>query len=506
MNISFLHPDNQAATAGHLTSQFSGLSSGLSSGQSSALTRLLAATAALLLSACAQLPPESPSPNALTIPERAATGLPGARPSWPATDWWKVYQDPQLNHLIELALQQSPSLDSTRARLLIASAQLRGSQAGSEWSGQLNANVNRQRYSGTGLFPPPIGGNYYTEQTVQAQWQYQFDWWGKQRAKIAAAAGEAHAREAEIAIAERQLVDAVLHGYFAYQAALAHQASSRVLLSLTEELRGEQQKRLSHGLANADELRSVDLQLAELRSQMAAFRQQSQLQLAALNALLGLNLQQTGQLNLRSRPLPEAQASLPQHLGLELLARRPDLQAAQWRVQAAISRVEWSQAAYYPDINLSAAIGLDSIAIGDLLKSASRTVYLAPALSLPLFDQHRLDAQLGERRGERDLALADYRQSVVVAIREVAQAVAEVQASQQQQSEQQQMLSTSAASQHASEQKLQYGLTARQSLLNAQLNTERQRDACTSARLQHLLAQLELSKALGGGYQAAAAH
>jgi multidrug efflux system outer membrane protein len=124
-------------------------------------------------------------------------------------------------------------------------------------------------------------------------------------------------------------------------------------------------------------------------------------------------------------------------LGIELLARRPDLQAARWRVEASLERIEATEAAFYPDINLSGFIGTDTVSLDELLKHASRTLSIGPALSLPLFDSGRLKASLSAARSRRNEMIADYNQTVFKAVSDVAQEGASLQGLQNQIAEQQ---------------------------------------------------------------------
>jgi hypothetical protein len=106
---------------------------------------------------------------------------------------------------------------------------------------------------------------------------------------------------------------------------------------------------------------------------------------------------------------------------MELLARRPDLQAARWKLEASLSKIDAAKAAFYPDVNLTGSIGLNSVKAEDLLQLASRTLYIGPSVSLPLFDSKRLDAQLDGARTNRNERIAEYNQTIVDAVREVAQ-------------------------------------------------------------------------------------
>ncbi len=151
----------------------------------------LAAALALALAGCAGLPP-SPAPVDLsaTVP---LGDLPGGG-EWPAAQWWKRYQDPVLDQLVDLALASSPSLDSAHARFDSARQSVRLAGAASGVRVEAAGDANRQRLSDYGLFPPALlGFHWYDQFDLGLQATYTFDWWGKQRAAIASATDQAHA-------------------------------------------------------------------------------------------------------------------------------------------------------------------------------------------------------------------------------------------------------------------------------------------------------------------------
>src|SRR5215831_4998942 len=148
------------------------------------LTRSAVLPTALLLAACASTGGLAPKSETISPASLAASrSLADAKISqeWPAADWWKRFADPQLDALIDEALAGNPSMGAARARLDRATAF--AGAAGAPLTPQVSASadLNRQRYSATGIFPAPIGGSYYTQGQLALQFNYEIDFWGKNR-------------------------------------------------------------------------------------------------------------------------------------------------------------------------------------------------------------------------------------------------------------------------------------------------------------------------------------
>ncbi|CAM4029340.1 efflux transporter outer membrane subunit [Roseateles saccharophilus] len=469
-----------------------------------ALTLLVAVLSAVLLCSCASVPPE---PHAVAQPDAAPAELPadirlaGAQ-AWPAQRWWASYGDAQLDALVDRALQASPSLAAAAARVEAARSALVVSRAAAGAEAGVSADANRQHYSANGLLPPPIGGASFNEFSVKLQARYDFDLWGRNRAQVAAAAGEAFAREAEQVQVREKVGGAVARSYFELQSLWALAANLREQAAAQQLLVDDKARRIVHGLASADEARVEQARLAELRARIAEAEAGAVGQREALRALLGHGDDAIA--TLQPRPLPTGQAMLPQRLGYELLARRPDLQAARWRVEASMSRVEAARAAFYPDVNLAASVGLDSLTLPNLLKTASRTFFAGPSLALPLFTTGALKGQLGGARSARDELIADYDHRVLDAVRDVAQAAAALQGLAAQASQQHEATVLTQAQQRSSEARLRQGLADRAATVQAGLAVLRERQAGLQLDRQRLQTEVALTQALGGGFHAEA--
>ncbi|WP_229257208.1 efflux transporter outer membrane subunit [Duganella callida] len=459
----------------------------------------LALAAALTLAGCA-----TPAPDTTPLARRdiasaeLAAGIKLAHEGWPQAQWWTIYHDEQLNGLIRQALAGGPSLEVAASHIGSARSALSRTVADLGVDVSLYGNANRQRYSGTGLFPAPIGGAYYSEQTLRLDLHYNFDWWGRNRAQVASAVGELNAGRAAYAEAEQALAASIAQSYFRLQGAWARLANTEQLAATQTALVRDQQKRIAQGLASADEQRAAEMDLSLTRKQLMQLKTDIAHEREALRALAGAD--NTALAGLKPVALNAAPHTLPARLGMELLARRPDLQAARWKLEASLSRIDAARAAFYPDVNLTGAVGLDTVRMENLLQAASRTVYLGPTVTLPLFDSKRLDAQLDSARTARNERIAEYNQAVLDAVRDVAQDAAQLQGIERQIGEQAAATASARAQLASAQARLDHGLASHAGVLNARLALLRQQDADLYLQQVQLLAEVALTNALGGGY------
>jgi multidrug efflux system outer membrane protein len=453
-----------------------------------------------LLAGCISVPADTNKPAAIDLAARAqhAPGITLPADAWPAEQWWLAYGDPQLNQLVARALKDNPSLAVVQARVAGAQAVVTAERAGEGAQVGLATGLNRQRYSSNGFFPPPIGGNYFNDANVQVRASYDVDWWGKHRSLVAAALGETSARQAEAAQAAQAIAASVAQSYFRLQMLWARQDNVNALAAVQREIVAGRKARIAHGLATSELLASAELDLGVLEEQSARLSTQAVREREVLRALVGADTAALADLG-RFKPAPAANA-LPRELGMELLARRPDLQAARWRVEAQLGRVAASEAAFRPDINLVGALGLDAVSLGKLLRWPSRTPLLGATLDLPLFDSGRLKAQLGVARSDRDELVAEYNEAVLAAVREVAQEGATLQGLEQEAGTHQAALDASRKLVDSAEARMKRGLLERTGVLQAKMSLLRQQDTDLQLIDARLQTQVALVKALGGGY------
>ncbi len=386
------------------------------------LTLLLAASLALA-SGCAQIPRLDPPPAMKKIDELGSSNS-FAAPStaWPGDQWWRAYGDPQLDALIDDALRNAPDLGLAQARLKAAAAQVQGAGATRLPEVTASAEFAEAKQSYNFLVPRqalPQGWNGYGAATLNMS--YELDFWGKNRAALAAAVSEQRAAEVEIAETRLILSTSVASAY----AGLLHLYTLRDNAADTLTLRTRTvalfRQRYQFGLETLSSVRQVEARQAAAKGDLLAIDERIGLQRNAIAALLGAGPDR-GLAITRPKVAWAGSQGLPSNLSLELLGRRPDIIAARLRTEAAAHRIDQRKAGFYPSVNLLAFAGFQSVGIANLFKSDSQSGAAGPAISLPIFNTDRLQGQLKGARAEYDAAVATYNGTLSMALREVADA------------------------------------------------------------------------------------
>lgn len=461
---------------------------------------LSALAAALALQGCVNIPPTTPRQQAALD---GSLGL-SRQAKTPELDaaWWQVFAAPELDALVRRALDANPGLAQAAARLDRASALAEAAGALGKPVAGLGLDATRQRYSEHGLLPPPIAGSLRTNVNLQAGVVWEFDFFGRNQAQLQAALGMQRAAEVEAQAAAMVLSTQVVRGYIDLARLLEHSALLKAQMRLRKQAAELVAQRVGAGLESQIEWRQAQLQLPDMQRQIDALDGQIKLvrhQLAALSAQAMDALDALAP-SLPALPGPWRDAA-DAALALDLLGRRPDVVAARWRVEAASQDIAAARAQFYPNLNLSAFIGLNSVGFDRLLRPGSWQAGAGPALRLPIFDTGRLRAQLHGSVAELDAAVASYNANVLQAARESSDALGNVRSFALQLGEQDQVLQHAVAARSLSQQRVDAGLTNRLALINADLGVLNQQRVYSELRSQWLDSHVALIRALGGGWQ-----
>ena len=459
----------------------------------------------MLIAGCAN--PGGIEPRASLLEPRAlgeAAALPSPPASSPSVEpgWWRAFADPQLGNLVERAIAGNPSLRVAEARSRRAAASVAAAEAqrGPQLNGALDAT--RQRYTENGLVPPPIAGSRQETATVQVTGAWELDLFGRHRAQLEAAIGAERAAAADAEAARVALAVNVARTYVQ----LARLVEQREVLARTLAHRGEVlslvRQRVSAGLDTTLELRQGEGALPETRQQIEAVAEQICWTRHALAALLA---EPSDRFDAFAPRLSAVRAvAVPAVVPADLVGRRADIVAARWRVEAAAGDVRSARAQFYPNVSLTAFVGLSSIGFDRLLRSGSEQYGVGPAIRLPIFDAGRLRAGLAGRTADLDAAVESYNATLVDAIRDVADQIGSLRAIERQQREQEAAHASAEAAYDIAVQRYRAGLGTFLTVLTAETQVIAQRRLSTDLRARALDAQILLVRALGGGYQAAA--
>ncbi len=460
---------------------------------------LLSLVLILAVSACAPMDPGTPAIPALSADD-LALAPDSTDVDWPEGHWWTRYEDPQLDHLIEAALEGNPDLQAATARVRTAQAAALGARA-VQWP-QIGAQyqLTRERLSENSISPPPLGGSYQTDTALTVQLHFNPDLWGRQRALARAAGQRAAATQAIQRQARNLLVSAVAQAYFQQQDAQTQAQAIADIVGKLEDALAITRARYDNGLGTQVDVDQADSAVSAARVQLGQVRNNTVLLHHQLAALLGKAPDQL--------PLPVVHpyraipAGVPAHLPMALLGRRPDIAAARLQALAAGADISAAKADFLPNIDLSAAVGYLSLGLDQLLRGSSRNLSAGPVITLPIFNAGALNAQLSGRRAARDEAIAQYNQTVVNAIREVADASASIQALQAQIQHQEASLKSITSAYDVALQRYRAGLGNFIQVLLAQSEVLKQTVQTSDLHAQAYILDVQLATALGGGYQA----
>jgi len=384
-----------------------------------AFTLLLAAS----LTACASLPGPKPEPAIRAQSAWAsAQSFSGPAGEWPSAGWWKAYGDPQLDALVEEGLAGSPSVAIAEARL--ARARSFQDAAHGALAPQISARAatTLEKQSYNYLTPPgmtPEGYNDYGRASLDFSWE--LDFWGKNRAALAAATSESVAAGADADQARLALSSAIASNYAELArlySALDTAIAARELRTKTADLFA---KRFTNGLETRGSQRQAEARRAASEADVLSVEEQVALQKNRIAALLGAGPDRGLAI---ARPKAEFTRAfaLPGTLSVDLVGRRPDLVAARLRAEASAHRIHVQRAQFYPNVNLNAFIGVQAFGIDMLKESGSDIGSVGPAITLPIFNGGKLGAQLRGAEAEYAEAVANYDKVLVQALQEVADA------------------------------------------------------------------------------------
>lgn len=429
-----------------------------------------------------------------------AIGAASANISWPDERWWEALHDEQLNKLVDTALSDNPSLRATLARVRQAEALAGVATAATLPRADATASADRELYSAHSTIPAPLAGNYAWKNSATLSGSYDLDLWGRNRDALAAALDEVHMAAAESQMARLTLETSIVRGYI--QLALAYALRDSVADNLVQRQRilDITRRRKAAGLASDLDVTNIETTLPAGRREHEQYGETIALLRNQLAALIGKG---PGDGETIARPTLALQAgahdAVPANLPAELVGRRPDIVAQRWRVEAAGARVAGAKKDFYPNLNLAAFVGVQSLGFSRFLDAGSQTRGIVPAVSLPVFEGGRLRSQLGNQTAVYDGAVEQYNAAVIQAMSEVANAVVKMASVRRQDQLAQRALASARRQQQLAERAYQSGLTDTLNVINAQLtllNEQQQMAQVASKQLDNFAL---LMSALGGG-------
>jgi NodT family efflux transporter outer membrane factor (OMF) lipoprotein len=466
--------------------------------------------AGLLLSGCMVGPkyvkptvPLAPNYKEATAETSNFKGDADWQPAQPADtvlrgDWWTIFGDPQLNQLEPKVAAENQDLKAAEARFRQARALIQYNRSGlsptigvSPFAGGERESANRPYFT--------TASNNTADLQLPLDFNYEIDLWGRIRHGVNAAREEAQASSADMQTALLSLQSELAIDYFEARSADAEEKLLNDTVKDYEDAYRITNNRFEGGVAPQSDVDQARTQLEAARveaSDVTLLRAQYE---HAIAVLLG---QPPATFSLAATPLDARPPAIPVGLPSELLERRPDIAAAERRVDEANDRIGIARAAYFPTLSLNAAAGYESTALTSLLSRSSFLWAVGPTLSQTLFDAGRRRSVSEQANAAYDETVANYRQTSLTAFQQVEDNLTALRVLQQEARHQRQATRAAQAAQQIFNNRYVGGIDTYLQVVTAQTTALINERNDIDIMRRQMDASVLLIKALGGGWNA----
>jgi multidrug efflux system outer membrane protein len=454
--------------------------------------RLAAVFLSVILTACAMGPdykrPKVPAPDSFRMAEMEGESIANL-------PWWELLRDEELQRLVRIALNENKDLKVAIASVEEYQARLYSARV--DYIPQASANANAPAFGRLNVINIP-GFPTFTSYYLQGNLNWELDIWGRVRRSNEAARGDLLAREENRRAVVLTLVSGVAQAYFDLrQFDMQWDIAKRTLQSWEDSVKIAG-ARLRQGLTPKLDFDQFDAERANAAARTADLERQVVQKENELSVLLGRNPYQIT----RGRLLTEQVMPLAVPAGLpsELLQRRPDILQSEQQLAAATARIGVAKANRFPQITLTGILGLASPQLSNLFRSEGEFGAAGLGLAGPLLNAKTLGFEQRAVEAQTRQVLAQYEQTIIVAFREVEDALVAVRTAREQAGAQEAQVTALRSALHLAELRYKGGLsnyldvlTAKRSLFDAELSL-------AATRRLHLFSIVQLYRALGGGW------
>ena len=444
------------------------------------------------------------NPPADKLPSKWKEAHRGSEQPLPS-EWWKLFGSSQLNKLVAQALEGNQDLRGAMARVDTARALVGGkradwfpllSLAGSVGTGRSSASEVGANFPKGGIIPlPKLERDSYK---AALDMSYEMDFWG--RVKHSVDSAEASARSADQLLAAQRLTVAaeVARNYFVLRSLDLQKQVVENTIKLRQEALDLQKSRFDGGMANEMDVTRARTEQELAKADLAALERQRGSSEHALAVLCG---QMPSSFSLSPDPSLPSPPAVPAGLPATLLESRPDIASAASSLEAANSDIGAAKAAFFPAFKLTGSGGLDSVNSKDFFQWENRVLSIGPSVSLPIFQGGRLKSNLEAAKSRYEEALAKYRQTVLIALREVEDSLLDLQSIAHQRVALEAALKAADDTTHLARVRYEKGLASYFEVVEADRTVLTAKLSLAQLDGQRAASSVLLMKALGGGWK-----
>jgi len=410
--------------------------------------------------------------------------------------WWKLYQDPALNELMDKALIKNTDIAAAIARVEESDAYLK--EVGAALLPEINLNSIAARTRVTTNSTPKLTTGLRKDYLVRLGTSFELDFWGKLRRAKESARAEYLASRFSKDTVELSLESLLASNYLLLRSIDSQILSLKANVKYREENLTLTKKRLESGLVSALDLHQAEAAFNNLSAQLSDLMRQREIvfnQLTMLSGDMNLVIPEMTLDALITPPTP------PSGLPSSLLESRPDVREAEQMMIAANANIGIAKAALFPTISLTANLGAESAALNNLNKSGSSIWGGGLGLSLPIFDAGRIRSKIDQVTAKQKEALSYYESAIQNAFKEVNNALVSLKEYTEQENDLKLTQDAAKKAMDIASNRYKAGYSSYLDYLDAQRVYNDASIAYIQKRQLRLIASVELFKSLGGGWQ-----
>ena len=417
-----------------------------------------------------------------------------------ATDlnhWWKLYQDPYLDDLMDKALNKNVDINAAIARLEEADAYLKQVGAALIPSIDLTSQGNRTKATENGIVPSSFVKPFRKNFNIQLGTSFELDFWGRLRRAKESARAEYIASQYSKDTVVLSLQSTLASNYLLLRSIDSQILALKDNVGYRKENLELTKKRLESGLISALDLHQAEAAFNNLSAQLSDLMRQREIvanQLILLSGDMNLNIPENKLDVLVTPPIP------PANMPSSLLESRPDIKEAEQTMIAANANIGVAKAALFPNIILTANFGRESAELKNIDKTGSNIWGVGLGLTLPIFDSGRAQAKVSQATAKQKEALSYYESSIQNAFKEVNNAIVSLKEYTEQENDLKLTQDAAKKAMDIASNRYKAGYSSYLEYLDAQRVYNDASIAYIQKRQLRLMASVELFKSLGGGW------
>ena len=413
--------------------------------------------------------------------------------------WWELFHDTQLNSIINHAIEEAPSLKSIEQRYAKANTIIKSVESENLPNISFGSEVTRERFSANHIFPLPLGGGTFTGYHTASTLEYKFDFWDERKSRIKSAKNIALAQKAFIEESKLNLSLGITQLYLAWNFNEKKVEVLEKIVGILDEEFNIIKQRFDSGLIDEVTLNNKKAQISQMKYNIYSIQEIIKGQKASICILAGLlpsNAENMNKPNIHN----SIDLNLSKNIHLNLLSNRADVTIQKYTVLSNEENINVAVSKFYPNINLSGLLGFTSFGTSDFLSKSSTVPSLGMAVDLPIFDWGKREANLDDKVIDYNSSIYEYNDIVNKAVNEVVSVLKKIEYKNLQLDMHKNELETKEANEHIASEKFKIGLTDKIPYFDSKINTLFIHISEFELTESHSKLQLELIKALGGGF------